>query len=387
MFLHNFKYTFKCLLKNKMLLFWTFIFPILLGTFFKLAFSNIENKEKLDVINIAVVDNSEFVNNKLFASAFRELGNKNSKNQLFNIKYDSLDKSKKLLEDNKIVGYLYFTADDIKIFVNSSGVNETVLRFVVDEISSYQEIVDGTMANRKFRNVADYQKIYSDTFKLINNSSVKFNDISSTNLSYTMIEYYTLLAMSCLYGAIISLTVTNSRLANMTSEGKRISISPINKKAMLLGSFLASYIVQIIGVLLLFIYTVFVLGVDYGSNWGLVLFLIAVGSLAGLSLGIFIAAFFKFSENTKTGVLMSIIMACCFLSGMMGITMKYIIDKNVPILNLINPANMITDGFYALYYYNTLNRYYFNIISLLIFSNLMLLISYYKLRRQRYDSI
>lgn len=77
----------------------------------------------------------------------------------------------------------------------------------------------------------------------------------------------------------------------------------------------------------------------------------------------------------------------CFLSGMMGITMKYIVDKNIPIVNKINPASMITDGFYSLYYYDTLDRYFFNIASLLIFALIMIAISYFSLRRQKYDSI
>lgn len=95
----------------------------------------------------------------------------------------------------------------------------------------------------------------------------------------------------------------------------------------------------------------------------------------------------KTNENAKTGILIAITMLGCFLSGMMGITMKYVIDKNVPIINKINPASMITDGFYSLYYYDTLDRFYFNIISLLIFSAFMIFISYKGLRRQKYDSI
>ena len=87
------------------------------------------------------------------------------------------------------------------------------------------------------------------------------------------------------------------------------------------------------------------------------------------------------------GILIAITMLFCFLSGMMGITMKYVIDKNIPILNIINPANMITDGFYSLYYYDTLDRYYFNLISLLVFSIIALLISFFSIRRQKYDSI
>ena len=77
----------------------------------------------------------------------------------------------------------------------------------------------------------------------------------------------------------------------------------------------------------------------------------------------------------------------CFLSGMMGITMKYVVDTNAPIINKVNPVSMITDGFYSLYYYDTLERYFFNIVSLLIFSIVAIAISYRGLRRQKYDSI
>ena len=60
MFLHNFKYSLKILLRNKELLFWTFIFPIILGTFFSMAFSNIEKEESLNIIDIAIVDSGFF---------------------------------------------------------------------------------------------------------------------------------------------------------------------------------------------------------------------------------------------------------------------------------------------------------------------------------------
>ena len=95
----------------------------------------------------------------------------------------------------------------------------------------------------------------------------------------------------------------------------------------------------------------------------------------------------KTNENAKTGILISITMLWCFLSGMMGITMKYVIDKNVPIINKINPAALLTDGFYALYYYDTLNRYVMDVISLVIISLVLILLSLGSLRRQKYDSI
>lgn len=393
MFFHNFKYSLKTLLRNKGLIFWTFAFPIILGTLFNLAFSDIENKETLDIIDIAIVNNEEFKTDTYFTESFKVLSKKKDPNQLFDTKYTDLSTAKTLLKENKITGYLLFENNDVKITVNDKGYHETILRFVVDELSSQKEMLE-TITTKE---VADsyksgnlnvnYEKIYQDTLNLINNTTPKLNNISNSNLSYTMIEYYTLLAMACLYGALISMFVTNKKIANMSSAGKRTSVSPANKKTLLLGSFLASYLVQLLGILILYLYTIFVIKVDYGSNTFLVFLLLMAGSLAGLTLGIAISTVLKSNENTKTGILISLTMLASFLSGMMGITMKYIIDTNIPILNKINPAAMITDGLYSLYYYRTLDRFYFNIISLIIFSIIMLVISYQGLRREKYDSI
>ena len=176
-------------------------------------------------------------------------------------------------------------------------------------------------------------------------------------------------------------------LANMGSVGKRSSISPTTKKTMILSSMVASYIIQIIGISLLFFYTIFILQVDYGNHFFHIILLTIIGCLTGLALGIFLASALKASENTKTGILLAVTMFFCFLSGMMGITMKYVVDKNIPFLNQINPANLITDGFYALYYYDTFDRYWQNAASLLVFAFSMILFSVLGLRRQKYDSI
>ena len=393
MFFHNFKYSLKTLLRNKGLIFWTFAFPIILGSLFNLAFSDIENKETLDIIDIAIVNNEEFKTDTYFTESFKVLSKKKEPNQLFNIKYTNLSTAQSLLKEKKITGYLLFENHEVKITVNDKGYNETILRSVVDELSSQKEMLE-TLTTKEItdsyktgnQNV-NYEKIYQDTLNLINSTIPKLNNISNSNLSYTMIEYYTLLAMTCLYGALIAMFVTNKKIANMSSAGKRTSISPAHKKTLLLGSFLASYLVQLLGILILYLYTILVIKVDYGNNTFLVFLLLMAGSLAGLTLGVAISTILKSNEKTKTGILISLTMLASFLSGMMGITMKYIIDTNIPILNKINPAAMITDGFYSLYYYSTLDRFYFNIISLLIFSVIMLFISYQGLRRDKYDSI
>ena len=377
MFIHNLKYALKTLFKNKILIFWTFAFPIILGTFFNMAFSDIEKNEKLDIIDIAIVETEEFKNNEIWKKTFELLSDEKSEEKMFNTNYVTKQEAENLLKENKITGYLLLE-EKPKVIVSTSGINQTVLKYVTEEIEQTQEIITSKIESKiqetimqnpsQMGNIEQLtMQIYEDNIKMIEDQSLNIQDISSSHLSYTMVEFYTLIAMTCLYGGILGMVAVNQNLANMSATGKRVAVSPTSKAKLIFSSSIASYLTQLVGIALLFVYTIFVLKVDYGDNLLLIILLTLVGCLAGLTLGI--------------------TMAGCFLSGMMGITMKYVIDKNVPILNKLNPASMITDGFYSLYYYDTLDRFYFNIASLLIFAVIMLLISMFSLRRQKYDSI
>ena len=393
MFIHNFKYSLRVLFRNKGLIFWTFIFPILLGSLFKLAFSDIENKETLSIIDIAIVENTHYKDYNIYKEIFDKLSDEDNKDRLFNTRYLTKKEAQEELDNNKITGYLTFDNDVVNVMVSNSGINETVLRYVTEEVISNKIMTENIVSMeissfvKEGKTDIDYDKIYMNVNNLIKENNAKLNNISNSNLSYTMIEYYTLIAMTCLYAGMLSMNIINRLLPNISDEGKRIAISGISKFKLLVSSFIASYVVSLIGLLLLFIYTIFVMKVDYGNNLSKVILLSLVGSLSGLTLGMLIASVFKINENAKVGILISISMTCSFFSGMMGITMKYIIDKNIPLLNIINPANMITDGLYSLYYYEGFSRYNFNLISLIVFSIVMIVISYFSLRRQKYDSI
>ncbi len=393
MFIHNFKYAFKTLFKNRMLIFWTFAFPIILGTLFNMAFSNIENSEKLDIINIAIINNDDFENNEAFKTSFEELSDENNEDRLFNTQYTTEEKAKELLDNGEIVGYMKLKEDKPILTFATSGINETIFKYVTEEIEQTSDIIKNLSETETQKQITsgnyniNYEEIYNKVIELAKEDKVKLKNISNSNLSYTMIEFYTLIAMTCLYGGMLSMVSINQTLANMTNKGKRIAVSPTKKGTIILSSLLASYIAQLIGLAILFVYTLFVLKVDYGDNTSLIILLAMIGSFAGLTLGTFVGTLFKTNENAKTGILIALTMFWCYLSGMMGITMKYVVDKNVPIINKINPASMITDGLYSLYYYDTFDRYWFNIISLLIFAFVLMLISFFSLRRQKYDSI
>ena len=194
MFIHNFKYAFKTLFSNKMLIFWTFAFPIILGTFFSMAFSNIENSEKMKPVDIAIVNNHDFEFG-LYKEPFKMLSDKNSDEKIFNIKYvDNEAKAKKLLEKNDVSGYLLLKDNTPKVVVNKNGFDETIFKYAVEEIGSYIKMTK-TIGDKKISERLNetgrvntiYQYVYLGVTKRIADYKANIKDVSRSNLSYTMI--------------------------------------------------------------------------------------------------------------------------------------------------------------------------------------------------------
>lgn len=393
MFSHNLKYTIKTLSKNKVLIFWTFAFPIILGILFNMSFSNIEKDEMLQIFDIAVVDNNEFKAQEIYRETLNELSSDNNENKLFNIKYVTEDEADLLLDNLAIKGYIVFKNDEPQVVIKENGTYQTLIKFVITEIGQNQTIIEDLSKKSIEEEISngnysvDTEKIINDILNKIKNEQINLKNISKSNLHYMQIEYYTLIAMACMYGGMLGLTAINNCLANMSNKGKRISVSPNRKSIIVLSSALGAYMVSLVGLALLIIFLKLGLKADFGNNITLVILLSAVGNLAGISLGVLIASIFKVSEGAKTGIVIAITMFLSVLSGMMGVTLKYVIDKNIPIINLVNPNNLITDGFYSLYYFDTLDRYFRDVRYLLIFIGICLVISFISLRREKYDSI
>lgn len=390
MFIHNLKYTIKILFKNKVLIFWTFAFPIILGLLFNMAFSNIEKDEMLKVFSIAVVSNDNLKEQEIYKETLEKLSTGDAR--LFNLKYVAEEEANRLLDESEIEGYVVIS-DDVKVVIKENGSNQTIIKFVIQEIKQNKKIVEDLSLKEIEKETSngnysfDTTEIVNNILTKINSQEVSLNSLSSSNLSYMTIEYYTLIAMACMYTGMLGLTSINNCLANMSNKGKRISVSPNKKSTIVLSSLIGSYIVSLLGLSILLLFLLFVLKVDFGNNMLLVILLSMIGSLAGISLGVLVASVFKLSEGAKTGIIIAISMFLSVLSGMTGVTLKYVIDTNVPIVNLINPNNLITDGFYSLYYYNTLDRYFRDLIYLIIFVIICLVISFFSLRREQYDSI
>lgn len=386
MFWHNFRYALKTLLKSKELVFWTAAFPFILAILFNLAFARLHDYDIFEAFDVAVVNDESFENNVVFKTAFESLGDGEEK--LFNLHYVDKDEAEKLLEDEKVDGYVYFVDDKPRVKIKTNGTNQTVLTTVTEQVeqSAYMinDIATANIAKSAGQEV-DVAKIYQNAVAAVTNSEANIKDDSHV-MNMVSIEFYTLIAMACMQGAMLSVELTNRCLPNITNKGKRVAVAPTKKGILVTSSLLSGYVVLLGSVSLLILFMRFILGVEFGSNIFLIILLAAVGSLTATMMGIFLSIALKTNEGAKNVVVIIVTMVGCLFAGMFG-GMKMYFDELLPFVNKISPVGLITDGFYSLYYYDDPARYAINIVSLLVVAGVFLLLSIRKLRRTRYDSI
>jgi ABC-2 type transport system permease protein len=378
MFRHIFVTRIKCLFREKSLIFWTLVFPLALSTFFNLAFSNLSSTEKFEPIDIAVIDNEKLNEDVNFKSMLDSLS-KEDENQIFNVVYLTEQEAKDKLEKYEISGYINVD-NEIELFINKNGFNQTIIKSFLDQykqisstISTILTINPDAIKNGLMEEIANHQ------------SYIQGSD--NTNTDAVVLYFYSLIGMVCMYAGFWGIKTVNESEANLSSQGARLSISPVHKLKAFLYSLSAAFIIQYIELLIILAYMVFILGIDFGNQIGYIMLLCFVGCFAGISFGSMVGSMFSKDENTKIAILISVSMILSFLSGMMFLDMKYIISENVPILANINPVNLITDALYSLYYYSTHTRFYTNIFYLIIFSIICCAVTYKSIRRKKYASL
>ena len=366
MFFHNYIYRLKCILRDKQTMFWTLLFPILLATLFNMAFSNLSSAENFSKIKFAIVKNDEYEKNTDFINVINKV-------DLFNIKYTSKEEANKLLDNSKIEGYIYFD-NEIKLTFKESGINQTIIKSFLD----------------------DFKQTYSTMGRIVGKNPaavlnridyIKEVSVGKASPNTVVNYFYTLIAMTCLYGSFLGLKEVTALQANLSYQGARVNVAPTHKLKIFSASMAAAVTVQLLELTILIGYLNFMLKVSFGNQLGFIALTCVVGTVTGVSFGTCVASVVKKGEGIKIGILIGLSMLMSFLSGMMYDKMKYIINTNVPILGYLNPANLITDCFYSLYYYNTYNEFFIDISLLSIFAVVFSTITYLVLRRQKYASI
>ena len=369
----------KCVLRDREMMFWTLIFPIVLATFFNMAFANLNSHELFSSIPLAVVDNASYQSDTSLQAAFKDISS--AEKPLFILHTVSKEKAEEMLKSGEVSGYLDMQ-DGIHLYFKNSGMNQTMIKSFFDQYLQNTSMVTTIMKTNP-------TAIQNGLIDALSNqkSPVADNAGSSASPNNTVIYFYTIIAMTCFYGGFMGMKEVNAIQADLSTQAARINVAPTRKMKTFLSSISAATLVQFVSILLLLAYLVFVIKVDFGSQIGFILLLCFSGCVTGVSFGAMLSVLSKGGEGMKTGILIGTTMLLSFLAGMMYVQVKYVVTAAVPALAYLNPVNVITDGFYSLYYYQTYDRFFLNIGILWVFTIIFAAITILRLRRLKYASI
>lgn len=373
--LHLLKYNLEVKLKNFGATFWPLAFPLILGTLFFFAFGNI-NDADFETVPVAVVkeEHADYV----FLTFLDQI--KNGEDQLLAPEEMTAEQAESQLEEKKVSG-IYYVGSEPTLTVASSGIEESILQSVLQSYENTRSTVRNMLA-------AHPEGLFDGLKAMMQQQ----NGIQELSLGGRTIDgnvqfFYALIAMGCLYGGFIGFGAAISLQANLTALAARRCVTPTHKLKLILSEQIASFLLGYVDVVILLLYLRYGLKLDFQGQMGRMLLICFLGSLIGVSIGIFVGSLGKMKEGVKIGMILAISMICSFLAGLMNNTMKDIVEKHAPFINRINPAALISDAFYCINVYDDTARYHRNLITLAVMSLVLVIASFLLIRRERYDSI
>lgn len=371
------KYRIKCFLKNKTLIFWTFLFPCALATIFNFVLKDIQILEERELIKVAVVE----VNNESLKGVIDELSNREGDNYILDTTYTTSNKAEAMLDDGKVSAVIHLE-EKPRLDVISYGYDQTILKSLINSYSRvYSQFSHLLQSDPSLLQKMTIEELYNS------NLEIKEKQSEGSKKDVNMVYFYNAVAMCCLYGMLWGVRICSDSQATQSKQAARVNVSPLPKWKALGIDFLIGFSCIVIEVSLSVLYMNTVLDIAFTSHLGLLLIVLMASAFMSLSLGILVGTIKALKFEAKVGVISVITIFLNFLAGMMANTLPYIIDTYAPIVRYINPVDLIVRSFSMLYYYTDMQPVYLNVAIMLMIGSVVFVISYMRIRRVSYASI
>lgn len=356
-------------IRDKGELFWPLFFPLILGTLFYFSFGN-SAEEQMKAIPVAMVKEG----NQYFETFLEGLDG-----DTLILSEMEADEAKEALEGGKIEG-IFYSSKIPSLSVAGVQINESILESLLSAYVQNQQMMEEIGQNNPLKimsavnTVSDYQDFIQRT------------DVSGKTLDGNSDFFFALVGMACMFGCFMGMKMATELRADQSALAARRTIIPVNRLSMVVSGMLSVFTIQFANICVLLLYLHFVLGISFGAQWPLLIPVCILGSTAGVAYGIFLGCL-RFSEGVKVALLVGSSLLMSFLSGLMLGGMRYFVELYCPIVNRINPVALISDAFYSVSIYNNPSRYRMNLLILAVITVALVLASFLKLRRERYDSL
>ena len=248
--MRSLEYTIKLMFREKAFVFWTILYPIILCSFFYLAFGSLLTEKPIRFAVGIAPDNE-------LAGILQNI-------DALELKEYPAEKAEEALKAKEITAYV---TGDMKVLVAKSGVGQTTVQNIVTALKQFFYL----FANGANSNGIDFDKSY---IKVKSQSVPPYATI-----------FYTLFGMFCFYGFFGGVQILDSFQADVSELGKRMTVSPVKKGPYIFRGLAAVVGVNVLANLLLIAYLEWVLKIHLFTEYSTSIRLIFAGNLVGITMG------------------------------------------------------------------------------------------------------
>ena len=371
MFFHNFKYCIKIMIKGKVTLFWTLIFPIALATFMYMAMGNLmEKAEMFKDVKVAIVE-QETDNSLMLTTLFSSIKGENGE-ALIEPEVMDEQEAQTALSNDEVCAVIY--SGDCHMDTRDENYKTSTVKNILDQY---------------LQNSYMYKKIAEDDpdklWEIMGSmwgDTVFYTEEATTDGSQDRYNnyFFAIFAMSCLFASFSSLYTTHNIQGNVSALGMRRNISSAGKLMIVCAEYAAMMLVHFVVELISLLY-MNLLGVDIGHKYPAIILTLFVGCMIGLAMGVIIGSIRNIGVGGKIGIAVGVSMALSVMADLCVSGLKNMIEMKCPVIN------RITDCFYTLNVYDDYNRFTKDIVTLVIESVLLVAVSILIVRRNKYASV
>ena len=372
------KYSFLTKIRNRSIVFWPLIFPFILTTVMYFSIGQMEESD-FETVNVAVV--AENAGGSEAEEAFLTwLEMMEESSDMIHIEQMEEDEALDRLEKGQIDG-IFYNGETPALTVGRNGLPESILQIVLENYIEGRKTLEDVAAvsPEKLKDAVFAMEDYTDSVEQVTLGGKTTNG----NVQF----FYALLGMACLYGCFIGYGSAMELQAYLTPLAARRCAGPSNRLHVILSETLVSFVLHFVNMMILLAYMKYVLRLEFSGSYAEMLPALFLGSMIGVTMGMFITSIGKMGEGMKVGVMVGVSMAMSFCAGLMNADIKNIIDRSAPLLNRINPAALISDALYCINVYDAPARYAQDILILGVMCVLLTGGTYLIIRRERYVSI
>lgn len=391
----------KSLVRTPSVIVWVLAFPLIMSAIFLFMFSGMRTDGVVDPVPVALVtpagekDGAPAGSFEQVVDALAEPG----EGQLLDLRrVETAAEAADLLAAGEVDGYFEIASDGMPALTvgsaytlssadGATAVNRTILETVASSYVQSRALLE-EVGRHDPAALADPGAV-ADALGI--QVAVEQVQITHARPEEIVRYYYALLGMGALMASQAGMLAVAQAQPGVSALGARRAVSGTSRLRQLAGCVLGAWAVSTVALTLAFAFLRLVVGVDFGGREGLALVSVAVCALLATALGACVGALpLSAGISARSGILTALTCVLSLFAGLYGTAAMELADNlahTLPWTSWVNPAKLVCDTFYALYYYTSLAPFAARLAACVAGALALLAVAGAIFRRQSYEHL